>query len=74
MKNIQIIIEILWLVIAATCFGCAVYLLVKISYDAEKIRITFFFILGIISVFMSFIRRMQRKNKEKRESIFKKKI
>jgi len=64
-KIFQIIIEIAWLVVAVMCIVAGTYLLIKLDFSVHKWRIIICYILGIVSIGMSYIRRMQRKNRRR---------
>jgi hypothetical protein len=71
-KTVKIIIEIMWLVMAAFCIGCAVYFHVKGGFAHHKFQIIVCYCLGAISFIMSILRMMQRRNDNKRAKIGKK--
>ncbi|PLX06790.1 MAG: hypothetical protein C0596_13885 [Marinilabiliales bacterium] len=64
-KNFFVIIEYAWIVMAAFCLGMGIYYQVKVGADKAAYMI---YALSVISLGMFGVRRMQRKNNEKRRS------
>ncbi|MDR2835365.1 MAG: hypothetical protein LBV69_04100 [Bacteroidales bacterium] len=67
-KTLNKIIEILWILIGLFSIGVSIYVFIKLGKNFHDFRVIICFFLGIISICMSFLRRMQRKNEENKKN------
>jgi hypothetical protein len=63
-KNFFVIIEFAWILMALFCLGMGIYYHIKIGIDKAWL----IYSLSVISLGMFGVRRMQRKNNEKRHN------
>ena len=63
-KNFFVIIEIAWIVMAIFCLGMGIYYNIKIGIS----KAWMIYSLSVISLGMFGVRRMQRKNAEKKHN------
>lgn len=62
-KIFRIVIEVLWLVMAAFCLAAGIYYQIKIG---EVNNVWIFYAMAVISAGMFIMRFMQRRNEERR--------
>jgi hypothetical protein len=63
-EKLSIVIELAWLLMAAFCIIAGIIYQSKIGFD----KVWLFYVLGVISIGMFFVRRQQRKNTQKRKN------
>jgi hypothetical protein len=64
----QIVVEIAWMLMAVFCVAMGIYYHIKFG---SGMMIWLMYLLGVMSIGMFFMRRMQRKSEQKRNKKFK---